>query len=71
MLGLPWWLSGKKKKKKKIPPANEGDADSISGWEDPLEKETATYSSIVAWEIQRKDRGACWVIVYTEEPYMT
>ena len=35
-------------------PANAGDAGvvgSISGWEDPLEKEMATHSSILAWEI--------------------
>ena len=30
---------------------------SISGWEDPLEKEMATHSSILAWEIP-----------WTEEP---
>ena len=34
-------------------PANVGDA----GWEDPLKKETATHSSILAWEIP-----------WTEEP---
>ena len=28
-----------------------GDQDLISGWEDPLEKEVATYSSILAWRI--------------------
>ena len=28
-----------------------GDQDLISGWEDPLEKEVATYSSILAWSI--------------------
>ena len=32
-------------------PANAGDAGLIPGWEDPLEKEMATYSSILAWEI--------------------
>ena len=35
----------------KNPPANAGDAGvvgSISGWEDPLEKEMATHSSILA-----------------------
>ena len=31
----------------KNPPANAGDV----GWEDPLEKEMATHSSILAWEI--------------------
>ena len=38
--GLPWWLSGK---------------ESTCQWrrfgEDPLEKEMATHSSILAWEI--------------------
>ena len=35
------------------PPANAGDADSIPtlGQEDPPEKEMATHSSILAWEI--------------------
>ena len=32
-------------------PANAGDASSILGQEDPLEKERATHSSILAWEI--------------------
>ena len=45
------WLSGKK------PRANLGDADLIPGWEDPLEKEMATHSSVLAWEIP-----------WTEEP---
>ena len=35
----------------KNPPANAGDLGSILGWEDPLEKEMATHSSILAWEI--------------------
>jgi len=30
------------------------------GWEDPLEKEMATYSSILAWEIP----WTWWAIVY-------
>ena len=30
---------------------NVGDPRSIPGWEDLLEKETATHSSILAWEI--------------------
>ena len=47
----------------KNPPANAGDEGLISanagdlGWEDPLEKEMATHSSILAWEIP-----------WTEEP---
>ena len=48
---LPWWLSGKESA------CNAGDAGSIPGREDPLEKEMATHSSILAWEIQ-----------WTEEP---
>ena len=28
-----------------------GDLDSIPGWEDPLEKEIETHSSILAWRI--------------------
>ena len=31
----------------KNPPANAGDVD----WEDPLEKEMATHSNILAWKI--------------------
>ena len=44
----------------KNPSANAGDiktVDSMSGWEDPLEREMATHSSILAWEIP-----------WTEEP---
>ena len=42
--GLPWWLSSKES------PANIGNVGSISGWKDPLEKEMATHSSILACE---------------------
>ena len=28
-----------------------GDSGSIPGWEDPLQKDMATHSSILAWEI--------------------
>ena len=44
----------------KNPSANAGDiktVDSMSGWEDPLEREMATHSNILAWEIP-----------WTEEP---
>ena len=41
----------------KNPPANAGDADAIPGLEDPLGKEMAIHSSILAWEIP-----------WTEEP---
>ena len=32
-------------------PANAGDTGLSLGWEDPLEKEMATHSSILAWKI--------------------
>ena len=48
---FPPWLSGKESA------FNAGDAGSIPGWEDTLEKETATDSSILAW-----------VSPWTEEP---
>ena len=41
-------------------PANAGDTRDVGlilGWEDPLEKEMATHSSILAWKIP-----------WTEEP---
>ena len=36
-------------------PANAGDSGLIPGLEDPLEKEMATHSSILAWEIPRTE----------------
>ena len=36
---------------------NAGDLSSSLGWEDPLEKEMATHSSVLAWKIP-----------WTEEP---
>ena len=33
------------------------------GWEDPLEKEMATHSSILAWKIPRVE-GAWWATVH-------
>jgi len=41
----------------KNPPAKQETQVQALGWEDPLEKETATHSSILAWEIP-----------WTEEP---
>ena len=39
-------------------PANSGDVGSIPGQEDPLEKEMATHSSILAWKIPwTEERG--------------
>ena len=43
--GLPWWL-----RKRICLPAQETQVQSLSE-EDPLEKEMATYSDILAWEI--------------------
>ena len=43
--GLLWWLRSKN------PPANARDMDWIPGSESSLEKEMATHSSILAWEI--------------------
>ena len=48
------------------PPANagdtgdSGDSNLILGWEDSLEKEMATHSSILAWEIPwTEELGGC------------
>ena len=41
----------------KSPLANMGDVGSTLGWEEPLEKEMAIHSNILAWEIP-----------WTEEP---
>ena len=49
--GLPWWLSSKESA------CSARDVSLILGHEDPLEKELATHSSILAWEIS-----------WTEEP---
>ena len=54
-IGLPWWLSGKESACQFLPMWETG-VQSL-GWEDPLEKEMATHSSILAWEIP-----------WTEEP---
>ena len=48
---LPWWLSGKE------PPAVQESRVQFLDREDPLEKEIATHSSILAWKI-----------LWTEEP---
>ena len=46
---LPCWLSSKESTR------DAGDASSILGWEDPLEKEIGTHSSILAWSIPWKE----------------
>ena len=49
-MGFPG-VSVFKKKKKKKPTCNAGDTGLIPGRKDPLEKEVATHSSTLAWEI--------------------
>ena len=44
-VGLPWWLSGKESV-----PMQETWVQYL-GWDDLLEKETATHSGILTWEI--------------------
>ena len=43
---------------------DSGDLGSITGWEDPLEDDMATHSSILAWRILAMDRGDWWAIVH-------
>ena len=50
-MGLPWWSSSKE------PTCQSRDQDQSPGQEDPLQKEMATHSSILAWEVP-----------WTEEP---
>ena len=47
----------------KNPPAMQKMQARFLGQEDPLEKEMATHSSLLAWEIPM-DRGACWATVH-------
>ena len=42
---------------------NAGDLASVPCWEDPLEKEMATHSGVLAWRIPM-DRGAWWAPVH-------
>ena len=46
-------------------PANEGDVGGSLGQEDPLEKEMATHSSIIAWEIPWTCRLVLHMTKYT------
>ena len=48
---------------KDLPTMQETRVQSL-GWKDPLEKEMATHSSILAWRITM-DRGAWQAIVHT------
>ena len=52
--GLPWWICGKKSA---CSTGNKGLRVQSVAWEDVLEKEMTTHSSILAW-------GILW----TEEP---
>ena len=62
--GLPWWLNGKESacslggylQKEEIRVGS-------LGWEDPLEKEMATHSSILAWKISHT-KGDWWVNIH-------
>ena len=47
---------------KNLPAIQETQVQSL-GWEDPLEEEMATHSSILAWK-NPMDRGAWWATVY-------
>ena len=48
--GLTFWLSGKDST------FQAGDVGSIPGSDDPLEKEMATHSNILTWEISQTER---------------
>ena len=51
----------------KNPPASAGDIEmrvQSLGQEEPLEKETATQSSILAWRMNPMDRGAWWAVAH-------
>ena len=63
MLILPWLFTGPPgiteaslvaQRLKCLPPMRETRARSL-GWEDPLEKEIVTHSSILAWRIPRTE----------------
>ena len=47
----------------KNPPAVQETWIPSLGWEDPLEEDMATHSSILAWSISM-DRGAWWATVH-------
>ena len=52
-------------------PAASGDVGSILGLEDPLEKEMATHSSILAWEIPWTEETAGLQFMGSQESDMT
>ena len=53
--GLPWWLSGKEST------CSAEDTVSIPGLGRLLEKEMATYSRILVWEIPRTSVREAWL----------
>ena len=54
MGGLPCWLRGEKSA---CIAEDTGDVGSIPGWEEPLEEEMATHSSILALEIPLTEKS--------------
>ena len=60
--GYRFWDSLVARRIKHLPAMRETQVWSL-GWEDPLEKEMAAHSSILAWRI-RTDGGARWVTVH-------
>jgi len=52
-------------------PANAGDEGLIPGEEDPVEKEMATQSNILAWEIPRTEEPGARVQGVTKESDIT
>ena len=66
-LGFPLWLSGRQSA---CSAGETGDMDLVPGLEDSLEKEMATYSSILAWKIpQREEPGGLQSIVLQRVKY--
>ena len=54
-MGLPGGTSGKKKKTRLLMQETQETWVQSVGWEDPLEKGIATYSSILAWRIPGRE----------------
>ena len=54
----------------KNPPAIQETLVGFLGWKDTLEKEQATYSSILVWKIPM-DRGAWWASPWGHKSDMT
>ena len=52
LVGLSWWLRGKES----TCPCRRHSFPSMD-WEDPVEKEMAAHSSILAWEIPRTEES--------------